>query len=171
MVSSLNGKITRGDDPDVTHWTSKEDAELFASMKAQHNLIVMGSRTYEASQNRIKLKDGTLRIVLTKNPERYEPHAVPGQLEFTSESPTVLINRLESKGFSTMLLVSGGETNTAFFKEHLVDEIRLTVEPILFGSGKPLVAEDQFETKLRLMSMKKLNERGTLHLIYEVMKQ
>lgn len=170
MVSSLNGKITRGDDPDVTHWTSKEDAALFASMKAQHNLIVMGSRTYEASQNRIKLKDGTLRIVLTKNPEQYEPHTVPGQLEFTNEHPKDLVNRLETQGFKNMLLVGGSEINTAFFKENLVDEIHLTIEPVLFGSGKPLVSQDQFETKLTLVDSRKLNDRGTLHVVYEILK-
>lgn len=171
MVSSLNGKITRGDDSDVTHWTSKEDATLFASMKARYNLIVMGSRTYEASQNRIKLKHSVLRIVLTNNPKRYASHTVTGQLEFTDEHPQDLVKRLEAQRFKELLLVGGGETNTAFFKERLVDEIHLTLEPVLFGNGKPLISEGQFETKLRLTRSEKLNQKGTLHLVYNVIKQ
>mgnify|MGYP001573673824 FL=1 len=170
MVSSLNGKITRGDDSDPTHWASKEDTALFASMKAQHNLIVMGSRTYEASQNKIKLKDSVLRIVLTNNPKRYESYTAPGQLEFTNEHPKHLVKRLEAQRFKKLLLVGGGETNTAFFKERLVDEIHLTLEPVLFGNGKPLISEGQFETKLRLTRSEKLNGKGTLHLVYNVIR-
>lgn len=166
MVCSLNGKITRGDDPVVTNWSSPEDQKLFASLIEESNLIVMGKKTYEAGKLRMKLQKGKLRIVLTRNPEKYQ--SIPGQLEFTDQQPRDLVKRLEEQGYQHMLLVGGGNVNAMFFKEHLINEIHLTVEPLLFGKGKPLVAEDFFEVPLRLIEMKKLNKKGTLYLVYTV---
>ena len=53
-VSSINGKITKGKDPNIYSWTSKEDSNFFFSLIKKHNLIVMGSKTYEAARRIIK---------------------------------------------------------------------------------------------------------------------
>src|SRR3990167_10570212 len=114
MVSSVNGKITRGEDPDIYSWTSKEDADFFFSLLNQHNLIVMGSITYEAARNKIKPDKERLRVILTRTPEKYAKDAIRGKLEFTSESPKKLVKRFEKGGYNTMLLVGGGKTNALF---------------------------------------------------------
>ncbi len=168
MVSSLNGKITRGDDPSVTHWSSEEDQKLFAALIAKARLILMGRQTYEAGRERIKLQPGKLRIVLTRQPERFRDQAVTNQLEFTKEKPKELIKRLEAQGYKELLLVGGGKVNVMFLKEHLVSEIHLTIEPLLFGYGTPLVAEGLFDVPLQLVKIKRLNKNGTLHLTYKV---
>ena len=169
-VSSLNGKITRGDDPNIYSWTSKEDSKLFFSLIEKHNLIVMGSKTYEAARDIIKLRVNKLRIVLTRNPKKYKSDMVKGSLEFSNESPKDLIEKLEAQGYTTMLLVGGKEINTAFLKNFLVDELHLTIEPLIFGKGKNLVSEDELEAKLKLLELKRLNKAGTLYLIYKVNK-
>lgn len=166
MVCSLNGKITRGEDPIVTRWSSIEDQKLFASLIEESNLIVMGKKTFEAGKLRMKLQKGKLRIVLTRNPKKYQ--SIPGQLEFTDQQPRELVKRLEAQGYQHMLLVGGGNVNAMFFKEHLIHEIHLTIEPLLFGTGKPLIAEDAYHVSLRLLKATRLNKRGTLHLIYRV---
>ena len=73
MVSTANGKISHGDDPDETSWSSTEDQSLFSSLKQTHNLIVMGSETYLANKKRMKLQNNVLRIVFTKNPKNIVP--------------------------------------------------------------------------------------------------
>ncbi len=176
MVATVNGKITRGDDPDIYSWTSKEDADFFFSLLNQHNLVVMGSSTFEAARDKIlrqaqdmvKPAKERLRVVLTRNPEKYANEALPGRIEFSSESPETLVERLEKQGYSTMLLVGGGKTNALFLKDSLVDELYLTIEPRLFGEGKPLIAEGEYYLDLRLQSCEKLNEQGTLLLKYSV---
>ena len=45
-VVSANGKLTRGNDPDIYKWTSKEDQNFFFSLISKSKLIVMGSGTY-----------------------------------------------------------------------------------------------------------------------------
>ena len=169
-VSSVNGKLTKGDNPDIYSWTSKEDSKIFFSLIEKHNLIVMGSKTYEAARTIIKLRPNKLRMVLTRNRRKYKSDMVKGSLEFTSESPKDLIKRLEKQGYKEMLLVGGTEINSAFLKNSLVDELHLTIEPILFGRGKDLLLEEELEVSLKLLSIKKLNANGTLHLRYRVNK-
>lgn len=169
-VSSINGKLTKGEETNVYSWTSKEDAKIFFSLIEKHNLIVMGSKTYEAARTIIKLRPNKLRMVLTRNRRKYKSDMVKGSLEFTSESPKDLIKRLEKQGYKEMLLVGGTEINSAFLKNSLVDELHLTIEPILFGRGKDLLLEEELEVSLKLLSIKKLNANGTLHLRYRVNK-
>lgn len=169
-VTSANGKLSRGSDPNIYKWTSKEDQDFFFSQIEKSKLIVMGSGTYEVARRLIKHKKGRLRIVLTRSPKKYSGEQISGQLEFSSESPEGLTGRLSKEGYKQMLLAGGGEINSIFLSEGLVDEIYLTIEPVLFGKGKNFVAEDNFESRLELLSIKKLNKKGTILLKYKVIK-
>lgn len=174
MVVSVNGKITKGDNPDVRAWSSNEDAALFEATKKRYSLIIMGRKTYEAARPRIQLRPGTLRIVITKNPDVFMNELVSGQLEFTNESPRELVNRLGKAGYRHALLTGGSEINALFLREQLVDEIHLTIEPLIMtGSDlvSPLVTGSHpVNVQLKLESLKKLNDRGTLHLVYTVIQ-
>lgn len=161
FVSSLDGKITQGNDPDVTKWSSKEDKELFNEIKNKQNLIVMGRRTYEAANP--QLKPGTLRVVLTHKPQK----GVAGMLEYTDETPRQLVNRLKKK-YNQMLLVGGSDIATQFFKANLIDELWLTIEPVIFGKGIPMVLEEELNVSLTLLDVRRLNPLGTLHVKYKV---
>lgn len=171
MVSSLDGCITRGDDPKVQRWTSAEDKLLFSSLRDHASLIVMGRKTFEAARANMELSPEHRRIVLTRNPIHYTQYAIPGQLEFTDESPVVLLQRLEKEGHTQLLLVGGGEVNAAFLQAGLIDEIHLTIEPRVFGKGKNLLADVLVDVQLRLLEMKKLNDQGTLHCVYQVLRK
>lgn len=168
-VSSLDGKITKGDDPVVTNWSSKEDQALFEKVRDENSLIVMGKETYEAAKDQIKLKQGLLRVVLTHNPEAYRDQVAPGMLEFSSEKPRELVERLAKAGYNQMLLVGGSEIAALFFKEKLIDEVWLTIESAIFGKGIPLVAEEPLDVSLKLLDLQRLNEKGTLHVRYKVL--
>lgn len=167
IVTSADGKSTKDDLPPNT-WASDEDQKFFFSLVKKHNLIVMGKNTYLASKRNIRLEEDKLRIVLTKNPEEFKKEAVRGQLEFTDESPKALVKRMTEEKFIELLLVSGATLNTAFFKDKLIDELWLTLEPKLFGLGKGLVGMEELEVNLKLLGIKRLNPQGTLLLKYQV---
>lgn len=170
-VTSLNGKLTRGSRSNIYSWTSKEDSKLFFSKIKANNLIVMGSKTYATAKSVIKLDSSKLRIVLTRNTKEYKGQEVTGSLEFSSEDPVKLTARLEKLGYKQMLVVGGSEINSLFLKAKLVNEIHLTIEPLLFGSGKNLLSELPLDTKLKLISVKKLNKQGSLNLLYQVVRR
>jgi len=173
-VSSLDGKLTRWTDNNIYKWASVEDFLHFQKVKSENNLLVMGSGTFDKVKDiekaGLKPEKERLRIVLTKNPEKYQTFNVPGQLEFSSEKPKELIDRLEKNGYKQMLLVSGGKLATSFFEEELIDEIWLTIEPRIFGKGENLIQEKEFDINLQLLSYEKLNKQGTLMLKYKVTK-
>ncbi len=171
---SINGKITKGKNVDVSAWTSREDKRLFSALKKEFSVIVMGSKTYDAIRNNLRPRAGrgsakrTLRIVLTRNPKRYAKDAIDGVLEFTNETPRQLLRRLEKKGYKKILLAGGGIINGLFLRQGLVDELYLTVEPFIFGSGQELAAAGSWNVTLELQSIKRLNKKGSLYLKYKV---
>lgn len=170
MLSTVDGKITKGNDSNIYTWTSIEDQKYFFSLVKKNNLIVMGSLTYKAIAPRLKLEEKKLRIVLTREPEKYKSKIVRGQLEFSKEKPKELVKRMTLLGYKNILLVGGGIINGLFLKDNLVDEFYLTIEPRIFGRGKNIVEGQLLNKSLQLRSIKKLNKLGTLLLKYRIIK-
>lgn len=163
VVSTIDGKITKWEKEGVG-WASLEDASYFRTLIEKYNLFVMGRKTFEVA--RPKLQAGKLRVIITNKPQNYTSMTIPGQLEFTNDSPKELVSRLEKQGFATMIVLGGSSINTTFLKESLIDELWLTIEPGIFGSGKALTLPVNFDISLKLISIKRLNKQGTLLLKY-----
>jgi dihydrofolate reductase len=168
FVSTLDGKVTKWSNPMVRSWSSKSDQEHFSRIWNDSNLIVMGSNSFDADP--LKPSARQRLVVMTHSPSEYEEYEVPGQLEFTGDSPSLLCSRLEREGHDQMLLVGGPHVAASFLKEKLVDELWLTIEPRIFGLGGNLVAEEKLDIELRLISCEKANEMGTLFTRYTVIK-
>lgn len=164
-VMSINARITAGNEADVRKWASAEDQQIFKELLAEHDVIVMGSRTYDVV--RPNPAAGKLYIVMTQNPDRYRQTDQPENVEFASDSPEVLVRQLQDKGCQKLLIAGGGMVNRLFLQAGLVDELCLTIEPALFFEGVGLVADGFSGTILaELLSVSQLNARGTLLLRY-----
>ncbi len=170
MVTTLNGKITKGDNPDVAAFASKEDATLFHALKEHNRCYIMGSKTFEAARTKIRLRKGKLRVVMTHTPDKYEAETVPGRLEFTNQTPSELVKGLAKRGYKKVLLLGGATINRLFLEVGLVDEVYVTIEPLIFSKGKNLVLGNAIEVAVRLLSVERLNKAGTLHVRYKVIK-
>jgi riboflavin biosynthesis pyrimidine reductase len=109
-----------------------------------------------------------LRIVMTRSPESYSAEAVPGMLEFTRATPSGLVEQLSARGFSRCALLGGSHIHSLFLAAGLVDEIWLTIEPLLFGAGTPLLSHPA-DIKLDLCSLEKLGA-STLLAKYNVLR-
>lgn len=168
MVSSVDGKTTKGDNPSVFEWTSKEDQKYFTDLIASSNVVIMGRKTYDAAKNIIKLKPGKLRVIVTSNPQKYVAQSIKGQLEFVSANPTKIVEGLINRGFDEILLVGGSDLNGSFLTENLIDELWLTIEPKLFGKGNSLAGEKGLEITLKLLEISQLNNQGTILLKYKI---
>lgn len=166
-VSSLDGFITRGNDPDIYKWTSREDQASFFQHIEKAQLIFMGSKTYEHAKHLMKHKKGRTRIVFTHAPERYSSERIPDVLEFTKKTPRAVVALYEKRGINRALVVGGQKINSLFLKQKLISELLLTVEPFLFGSGKKLCI-DEGRFQMNLQSIKKINKKGTFLLNYSI---
>ncbi len=165
-VCSADGLMTQGEDPVVQHWSSREDFEHFTQLINAHRLVVMGRKTYQAVMPQPQPE--RLRVVLTSRPETFAAAGIPGQLEFSAESPLDLVASMTTREYDALLLVGGGTVNAAFLQAGLIDELYLTIEPVLFGLGTRLVDGLASDAPLQLLGIQQLNERGTLLLHYAV---
>lgn len=174
IVTSLDGKLTKWIGNAAQEWSSPEDFAHFQKVRAENNLIVMGSGTFNAvrinEKAGLKPENERLRIILTSNPDKYKKYLVPGKLEFSNETPKILLKRLGKMGYNQLLLVSGGKVATSFFKNQLINEVWVTIEPKIFGIGEQMVQNYQTDINLRLIKTNKLNSQGTLLLKYKIIK-
>lgn len=168
FVTTLDGKVTKWGDPHVFSWSSQEDQTHFKKIWAEAKTIIMGSSTYNFDP--IKPSPDQLLIVLTSTPEKYQSSAIKNQLEFSSETPKQIYNRLQKSGTDELLIVGGPHIATAFLKDRLIDELFLTMEPKIFGSGGNFVIGIKLDISLKLISHEQINNQGTLVMRYEVVK-
>lgn len=168
MVETIDGKTTKWHTQNTSSWASAEDQDHFAQMRNNSKVIIMGSKTYLAAQDEIHANPDRLRIIMTKTPQQFNNATIAQQLEFTNDEPVTLVKNLEKRGYTSALLVGGSQINKAFFEAGLVHEIFLTIEPKIFGSGNPPIAESEINVELKLISSTQLNEQGTLLLHYKV---
>lgn len=169
MVQTADGRTTMWHEPKVHGWSSPEDLLHFAKLKAEHRVLIMGKNTYLAIRDTIRPNPALRRIILTRSPDEFAEDAIPGQREFTAESPEALIARLTREGYTDVLLAGGSMLNTAFLAKKLITECYLTIEPKFFGSGNNLFAPIDVDVRLHLIDVIKLNEQGTLLTHYKVL--
>jgi dihydrofolate reductase len=86
-----------------------------------------------------------------------------------AKSPKEALKILKEKNFSKAIVAGGGMLNSSFMKEHLIDEIYLDVEPLVFGKGIKLFSDNDFDAKFELTETKKLS-KNTIQLHYKVLK-
>jgi dihydrofolate reductase len=168
FVSTLNGKITMGDDPEVRHWSSESDQEYYSGIWRDSRLIVMGSNTYRL--NVITPSSSRLILVMTGSPESYRSGEIAGQLEFTDKSPSELVELYRKTTVDRMTVVGGPLVASSFLREKLIDELWLTIEPQLFGRGLNLIADDDLRVRLHLKEVIRVNEAGTLITKYSCLR-
>jgi dihydrofolate reductase len=166
FVSTLDGKVTKWGDPKVRSWSSRGDQEYFDTIWKNSRVIIMGSGTYNPEP--LKPTENHLFIVMTRQTEKYTDREVPGQLEFTSESPLELITRFGREGEENVLVVGGPQIAASFLRDDLIDELWLTIEPKIFGSGGNFVTEEKLDINLNLLSYEKINDQGTLITKYRI---
>ena len=85
------------------------------------------------------------------------------------QSPQEALQILQNQKFKTVLICGGGKLNSSFMKEKLIDEIYLDIEPVFLGTGIKLFTDAEFETKLKLIDVKRLS-KDEVQLHYKVKK-
>ena len=79
-------------------------------------------------------------VFVLSNSMKSVPEGYEGKVELTNGSLTKIIEIIHQKGYKH-LYIDGGVTVQSFLKEDLIDEMVITVIPILLGGGIPLFRE------------------------------
>nr|WP_294875901.1 dihydrofolate reductase family protein [uncultured Pedobacter sp.] len=163
LAASANGLVSNN--RNVPDWLSQEYGQGFMTISQRTQAVIMGKTTYNVlAPDYLPIKEGSL-VVLT-----HDTKAEPAQSNvlFTEDSPEKIIEQLAAKGHTEAVIIGGTQTVTAFIKAGLVNEIILVVEPVIFGSGLPLLKGiEEAEYQLSLLDVNKLNN-NTVQLHYSV---
>lgn len=82
-------------------------------------------------------------------------------------TPQAAAERLTEVG-SRRVYVDGGQAIRAFLSADLIDEITVSVAPILIGSGRPLFSDLGHDVRLRLRGTHALADTGMVAITYDV---
>lgn len=135
FIARKNGELDWLDNANATV-PEGEDCGYHAFMDSVDGLI-MGRKTYEQVLSFSQWPyEKTRVVVLSRSPIRF-PADLPNTVTHSSETPRVLHERLSNEG-AKHLYVDGGITIQRFLTEDLVDELTITVIPIILGEGTPL---------------------------------
>jgi dihydrofolate reductase len=159
---TADGKIARNAHQPVG-WSSREDKQMFAQVSRAAGVVIMGRSTFEAMPAPLS---GRLNLVLTSHPERFTP--VPGLVEYASGTPQAVLGALAKRGQPEVIVGGGSTVYRAFLASGLVDELWLTVEPLLFGSGISLLDRAIPDLHLHLLELVRLNA-DSIQLKYAVL--
>lgn len=89
-------------------------------------------------------------------------------VKYINENVVQFSKDLKNKNGKSIWLVGGGNLLNTFIKEKLVDELIVTIAPVLLGKGIPLFRSNDFQTPLSLKSINRFNQFVELH--YEVVR-
>jgi dihydrofolate reductase len=175
MVSSLDGFIAKEDNsiswfeassPYEHGVTGQDPVEFLQSI----DCYIMGSHTYELALELSKsygwaYGDKPTVVLTSRNLTSDRPN-----IEFYSGDPNKLVSERLQPNYKSVWLVGGAKSVRDFIRLGLVDEIRMSILPILLGSGKLFFDHTGQEHALNLKEVTAY-KNGMTELRYEVAKR
>ena len=153
-LDSANATVPKGGDCGYLAFFDSIDA-LIMGRKTYQKVLSFGKWPYESkpvivlSSNKIKIPDPMAQTV-----------------SHSSEFPKELCKRLEKEG-AERLYVDGGFTINRFLAEGLINDLTITVVPVILGGGIPLFGNLKKDIPLKHIATKTY-DFGFVQLTYEV---
>ncbi len=158
-ASTIDGKIALGADH-FSDWTSPEDKDFLHEMLDQSDVVVVGNNTYKTAIEPLSKRNC---IVLTSSVATSERKSD----KLLLWNPVTTTFEAVAGNYKTAALLGGTQAYTYFLENDLLDELYLTIEPLVFGRGLPLFETKENKlTQFKLASTKQLNDKGSLLLHY-----
>ena len=129
MATSIDGFVAKKDGD--SDWVSEIDSVNFENQMKEKGCIIVGNRTFEQYQDELYPVEGIANIVLTNDNRKESKFSNV----FFVNSPQKAIQKAILLKHTKALLICGGTTNGLFLKENLIDEIILSVHPLILGDG------------------------------------
>ncbi|MEK7541472.1 MAG: dihydrofolate reductase family protein [Patescibacteria group bacterium] len=155
-AQTLNAKIAHNAS-EFVDWTSAEDKKYFREETRKCGVVVMGNATYKTMERPMP---GRLNVVMTRSPDASKNQE--GALEFTDKPLLQILQDLEKRGFPSVAVIGGAQIFTQFLESGLCDELAITIEPKIFGSGINIFNDFTRDVSLKLLEVRKLNEDAVL---------
>jgi dihydrofolate reductase len=179
MNITLNGFI-EGPQHELDWSIADDDLQnYYARMLSDADMIIFGRVTYElmanywpTASNDPNATQGMLNFAKAINPLR--KIVFSKSLQYAGWNTSVMntlipdvIYRMKAEPGRDIILGGGAAIAQAFFKQGLVDEIRLVVHPVAIGAGKALFQGIEGGMKLKYLSSQAFHS-GAVVLCYQL---
>jgi dihydrofolate reductase len=158
MVMSLDGIVGKPG-TSVADWASAEDQRHLHSIMERFEAVVCGRKSFEG-----RMFPGEY-FVLTNNEALLQGEA-EAHVTYVNGGAKRICALLQERGYEHIALLGGPTVNYLFLKEHLVDDLYLTIEGKMFGQGTSFHIQEELDCRLTLDYIEQLNSKGTLLLHY-----
>ncbi|NOT21080.1 MAG: dihydrofolate reductase [Sideroxydans sp.] len=139
IATSLDGYIARPDGS--LDWLDQANSEVppsedcgYQAFMNKVDVLVMGRNTFEKVLTFGDWPYANKRVVVISSSSVVVPDTLKKMVTTSNEAPRVLFNRLSNEG-AKHLYVDGGLTIQRFLQDGLIDEITVTVIPVMLGKG------------------------------------
>lgn len=162
---SLDGFVAKPDYDDS--WISDEDNDRYEQKVIECGCLLVGRKTYELFQDWFdNFGNGRVIVFVCTTDSKYKDKE---KVKFVQGSAKEIINKIEKYGFDELIVCGGGEINGLIAKAGLVDEIIVSVQPIVLGAGIPLFGSYKPELELEVISYNE-DIKGIIQNHYKVVK-
>jgi dihydrofolate reductase len=174
IAISLDGFIARknGDldwlDAASSTVTEGEDCGYAAFMDSV-DVLVMGRNSYEKVRSLGDWPYQDKPVIVLSSKQLEIPPSISNTVSHSSESPKELCSRLSQEGVKR-IYIDGGITIQGFLSAGLVNDITITLIPVVLGGGKRLFGVLDSDIPLRHVRTESY-EFGFVQVVYEVEKQ
>jgi dihydrofolate reductase len=196
---TLDGKIAKGPNH-PSDWTSKEDKRFMRGLLDKSDVVIVGNNTYKTAIKPLSRRNCIVLARSVNSPParggvpRLQSGRGGGRQNLTYINPqkSDIKKLIRARKYKTVAILGGAQTYTYCLQNNMLDELYLTIEPLVFGRGIDLfspipsspgeermpdspaialaAAGGQVRSKSRkfkLLSIKKLNAQGSLLLRYK----
>lgn len=162
IATSLDGYIaTKEDSLEWLFCTEGEGDNGYSEFIEHVDTVIMGRRTYDwilnAEGDNFPYKDKECFVFSNTNQGEDE------YVRFFHGDITEFIENLRQEEGKDIWVVGGGELLQHFIANRLIDEWFITIAPTIIGDGLPLFKKNDFETRLRLLGVRRSNQFIELH--------
>jgi dihydrofolate reductase len=158
VATSLDGFIAKEDDSldwlnEANKRVSKGEDCGFNKFIESIDCLVMGRVSFEKVLTFSQWPYSEMKVIVLSSKKIEIPVKLQKTVSCSALSPPDLIKKLTIDR-AKKIYVDGGVTIQKFLLHNLLDEITITIIPVLLGRGKPLFAGINREIKLELVSSK-----------------
>jgi dihydrofolate reductase len=158
IATSLDGFISRTDGS--IDWLNEVNALVpegedfgYREFMDRTDALIIGRKTFEQALTLGAWPYGDKQVIVMSRKGIKIPEALKENVIASSEDPLLLLNWLALRG-ARQVYVDGGQTIQSYMREGLIDELTITVIPVLLGTGRPLFGSLPSDVVLKLVFTK-----------------
>lgn len=126
----------------------------------------MGRNSYEKVLSFDEWPYGNLPVVVLSSQTITIPERLRPCVSSSAETPTALVQRLSKHG-TKHLYIDGGITIQGFLTNNLINEMTITLVPVLLGSGRSLFGSLQQDIELQHLATRTI-DGGFVQIKYRI---